>query len=130
MAYHYLQWDNIDLAESALITYRKHNLIYNKSNRRLLMGGTTNKDEVSLIDKEQIQTMYKDFSSLLEKPLPDFNQAKLNFGVRQKGKKRMPFYGLVEGHKKIYSIHSLYKNGYTLGWELGKRVVNSALSHL
>jgi hypothetical protein len=121
---HYLSWHNCDFEESFLISLNQHNLIYNKSTKLLMLGGTSNSDEVSLADVEKLKSMYQCFVEIFRSELPAVENAKLSYGVRQKGKKRMPYWGKLQESDNIYTIHSLYKNGYTLGWELGKRIVD------
>jgi hypothetical protein len=53
------------------------------------------------------------FKQLLKNSLPDFQQGKMRLGVRSKGLKRMPFADAVNLEKTIFSIHGLYKNGWS-----------------
>lgn len=116
---HYLSWQNIDYDDSFLISHRGDNLIYNKGERTLMMGGTSNKDEVSLYDFQQMEEMYLEINQILKEELPPLREGTLEYGHRQKGKKRMPTLAKREGCRNLYFLNSLYKNGYTVAWKLG-----------
>ena len=57
-----------------------------------------------------------------KKEFPVFDDFKILTGLRQKGKKRMPFWGKIGDN--IYSIHSLHKNAFTFGFKAASDIVN------
>lgn len=122
---HYLSWKYKDFEESFIISLKGNNLIFNKQMNTLMLGGTSNRDEVSLIDIYSLNKMREEFNNILRTSLPSVESATIHSGHRQKGKKRTPYWGLVSDYQRVYSVSSLYKNGYTLAWYIGNNLVDT-----
>ena len=121
----YLVFDDIDSDikgdESFCITYKGHNFIYQHWKKRFLIGGTTDSNDEGALKAPQVvklKEMYNVGKEELKLPLPPFEKAVKLVGLRQKGVKRMPFWGpLGKEGDKIHGIFSLYKNGYTFSFK-------------
>ncbi len=107
--------------ESFCITYKGHNFIYQHWKKCFLIGGTTDSNDEGALKAPQItklKEMYDVGRGELKLPLPSFEKGEKLVGLRQKGIKRMPFWGpLGKEEDNIYGIFSLYKNGYTFSFK-------------
>lgn len=107
---------HIDLGDKGFVQSKgPHNLIYRSIDKKLLLGSLDDKaDElgwpVLAPRTHAIKVFLKDFDI----KLPNDLQWEVYSGVRHKGVKRLPFWGEVR--PKVYSVHGLYKNGYTLSF--------------
>ncbi len=106
----------IDLGDKGFVQSKGScNLIYRSMDKTLLVGSLDDKaDElgwpVMAPRAKAIQSFLKDFKI----DLPSDLAWKVLAGVRHKGVKRLPFWGQVRTN--VYSVHGLYKNGYTLAF--------------
>jgi len=121
----YIIFNSIDWGkESFVVTYKGHNYIYHHWDKKLLIGGTTDPNETgdTTPNLVKLQEMYDIAVEELNLPLPPFENAKTEVGLRQKGIKRMPFWGKIHsvGKGSVYGILSLYKNGYTYSFKGAK----------
>ncbi len=112
-----------DLGESAWILSKgPHNLIYRAQDKTLLLGSLDDKEDE--LGWPNLAPRTNDLKSILENfevDLPKGLDWKIEVGVRHKGHKRLPFWGRVAG--EVYSIHGLYKNGYTLAFLAAKELL-------
>lgn len=123
----YLEFD-LDLNKNGFsYALEGHHLIYKNEIKKLLIGSTTeNQSDSYLADMSKLKSIYEEVLSVFkdELDIPSFSKAKIKTGIRQKGYKRLPFFGEIS--KDIYSIHSLYKNGFTFAF-LGAKVIREKL---
>lgn len=113
----------IDLGDKGFVQSKgPHNLIYRSADKMLLIGSLDDKaDELGwpvIAPREKaIQSFLNDF----EIDLPNDLNWEVLSGVRHKGVKRLPFWGEVRAN--VYSVHGLYKNGYTLAFLAAKELL-------
>ena len=122
----YLQADNIDLGDESFVISKKHaNLIYRGFEKRLLIGGSTIKKEYGYqCETEEIEQQYQLYSAVFENmgmTLPSYDSFQLQFGLRHKGRQRMPYAGRLRGN--VYAMMGLYKNGFTFPFLLADQLV-------
>lgn len=106
-----------------------HHLIYRATSKKLLIGSTTTNQSDSYIpDTGELQKIYDEVKGFFKDiyPIPPFNEGKKRTGIRQKGYKRLPFWGNVQ--EDIFAIHSLYKNGFTFAFLGAKTLVAQIIS--
>ncbi len=123
---HYWVWENVEafpVEENIVYTVNGHNLIYNKDESSLILGGSTEKDSILAPRTEQLLRQRESFLEVF----PEFGasmkveEASLKTGTRVKGPKRMPFVFLQNDNHIV--VNGFYKNGYTLCHLMGQRVV-------
>ena len=69
----------------------------------------------------KLREMYGVGKSELKLPLPPFEKGQYLVGLRQKGIKRMPFWGPLGAEGEgLHGLLSLYKNGYTFSFKAAK----------
>lgn len=90
--------------------YGEFYLSVRKEFNKLILGSTTVNRNHLLPELEVLKNIYEKASEYFT--LPDSNSAMIRTGIRELGHKRKPFYG--QHSSNIWSIHSLYKNGWTL----------------
>lgn len=125
---HYWLWENVDafpIDENVVFTVNGHNLIYNKDESSLILGGSTEKDGVLAPRKEQLLKQRESFLEVFSEfeASMKIEEASLYTGTRVKGPKRMPFVFLQNENHIV--VNGFYKNGYTLCHLMGQRVVES-----
>ncbi|MCP4913245.1 MAG: FAD-binding oxidoreductase [Oligoflexia bacterium] len=120
---HYYEWD-FQYPSSFILTIDGHNLCYRHFDKKLVLGGSTEKDRVSLLREDQLKKMYEGFGQYLD--LPSIDQAKKLTGLRQKGVKRTPYIGEIE--TDIFALTSLYKNGFSVSFEGAKILADKILN--
>ncbi len=105
--------------QSWVISKGPHNLIYRASDQTLLVGSLDDKDdELGWPCVAPKANQLKDILNIFEMNLPINLTWKVEAGVRHKGQKRQPFWGSVGAN--LYSVHGLYKNGYSLAFLAAK----------
>lgn len=123
----FLEFD-LDLAcEGFSYALENHHLIYKNTNKKLQIGSTTeNQSDFYLADTRKLKEIYNEISCafIKEIPIPSFEKAIMKTGIRQKGYKRLPFFGEIQ--KDVFAMHSLYKNGFTFAF-LGAKVIKEKL---
>lgn len=121
----FLEFD-LDLARKGFsYALENHHLIYKNENKKLLIGSTTeNQSDFYLGDLKKLKEIYDEVSHTFknEIPIPPFEKGVIKTGIRQKGYKRLPFFGEVS--EDIFSMHSLYKNGFTFAFLGAKNIVS------
>ena len=105
-----------DLGSSSwVISKGPHNLIYRAIDQTLLVGSLDDKDDqLGWPSVAPRPTQLKAILESFEMDLPKDLAWKVEAGVRHKGQKRQPFWGSVG--RNLYSVHGLYKNGYSLAF--------------
>ena len=127
---HYLIWNHPDFdhslkSESWVLTIDGHNLIYHHDRDELILGGSTQKDEMISPAFDQLNDQLLAFKKLR----PQFsnlylNEATIMTGIRSKAKKREPYIKEVTpGH---FLVGGFYKNGYTLCFGVAKELIKQA----
>ncbi len=113
----------IDLGDKGFVHSKgPHNLIYRSMDKTLLIGSLDDKDDelgwpVMASRSNKLKTILNDFVIDLPKDL----KWTVHSGVRHKGIKRQPFWGEVRPN--VYSVHGLYKNGYSLSFLAAKELI-------
>jgi len=109
----YLIFKNVDWYESSVVLGFSHfNIIYRRSEKLLLLGGTTSKLSQTLPDVNALKSYYDEAKNYVA--LPDFSAAKMQTGLRHKGPKRQAFAGALNAQKTIFGVSGTYKNGWSL----------------
>jgi hypothetical protein len=104
---------SFDFHNSFSFVYDEVHFIYRKQSHDVLIGATTNTEEV--IDEVGMQEQYQKLKEIFgEDKLPAFDKAELLMGVRHKGQKREPYWGEI--NHNLYAIWGLYKNAFTLAF--------------
>lgn len=108
-----------------VLTYEGENLIYhsdyNSKGPCLIWGGSSEKDGLMGPRIEFLETKLSQFFQ----DYPQFKfsgERELLTGVRTKGPKRRP---IISSEGKLITISGLYKNGYSLGYYLGGKALES-----
>lgn len=109
---------------SWVFTLGKANLIYRKSEQLFLLGGTTNQHDELAIDFKTLIEWHKNYAQELDF-LPDFKKGKVDSGLRLRGPKRMPFYGLIPPAQNVYALTGLHKNGFSYPFYLADQCLDS-----
>lgn len=108
----YLEKAHVDLGPKSFVLSRGgENLIYMAEAKIIKIGATTQKNGVEAPNLIKLSQIYNSFKEIISEDLPAFSEFEIKVGLRQKGPKRMPFYGKISSN--VYSLISLYKNGYT-----------------
>lgn len=119
----YLIFENCELSDSNFaLSCGHHNLVYRHFSKTVLIGGTTLKNNWDAVDYIDINSQYEFYKGVLGDRLPDFSKAKVRSGMRHKGIKRRPFAGKLS--ENTYSLHGVYKNGYTFSFYLGRKILD------
>lgn len=117
----YLEFNNVELKMPSLsLTIDGDNFIYDSTKKRLLMGSTTSDCSHEFPPQLEIQEIHRRLCSSLEVKLPDFSQALVKTGLREKAPKREPY--LIQ-NENIFGIGGLYKNGFSLNLKLSKELI-------
>jgi hypothetical protein len=108
--------------KSFVVSYGHHNLVYRAHLKTILIGGTTLKNEIDAVEYPAIMDQYEYYKSIFPKTLPEFSKAIIGSGMRHKGRKRRPYCGPISSN--VYSIHGVYKNGYTFSFYLARKLLD------
>lgn len=124
---HYLEFSNIDWAsDSYILSLNEYSLVWNHHTKKLLMGSTSSGHFHQLVQKNELIHMYDYLAKNLHITLPPFEKAKIKVGVREKGKKRRPYF---LKNKNAYFIGGLYKNGFGISLKLAHDFINQIISN-
>jgi FAD dependent oxidoreductase len=119
----YLEKASVDLGlKSFVISRGGENLIYMAETKILKIGATTQKKGIEAPNLTKLSQIYDSFKEIIREDLPGFSEFEIKVGLRQKGPKRMPFYGKISPN--VYALISLYKNGYTFPFLGAKKILN------
>lgn len=121
----YLEFNEVDFPESVSLTLEGDNLIYDRQQRRLLVGSTTLETRHVLAPLPELHGIYHRLCALMEESLPPLERAVVRVGLREKGSRREPF--LLHNGPHLM-MGGFYKNGYALGPHFAERALN--LVHL
>lgn len=114
----------VDLGDKAFVhTKGHHNVIYRVKDKTVLIGSLDDKDDhlgwpVLAQRPKAIHQLLNGF----EIKIPLNLDWKYFSGVRHKGVKRLPYWGEIR--PDVYSVHGLYKNGYTLAFLAAKDLLS------
>lgn len=91
-----------------------------------MLGGSTVKEDLLAPSFSELKEQLEAFQELLPKdfPFPDFKKGHVKTGMRHKGKKRTPFFGVLKETKasKVYGMTGLYKNGFSYPFLGAKKI--------
>ncbi len=119
----YLEKGSVDLGQkSYVVTRGRENLIYLAETKTLKIGTTIQKNGIEAADFAKLNEIYENFQDIFKEELPNISNFEVKVGLRQKGVKRMPFYGKVAPN--VFALISLYKNGFTFPFLGAKKVLN------
>lgn len=118
----YLEKGQVDLGPKSFVISRGgENLIYMAETKILKIGATTQKKGIEAPNFSKLKMIYESFKEIIQEELPDMSDFEIKVGIRQKGPKRMPFYGKIAPN--VYAFISLYKNGYTFPFKGAKEIL-------
>ncbi len=98
-------------------TLGKANLVYRKSEKLFLLGGTTNSENELSIDFKTLIEWHSEYQKKLDF-LPSFSEGQVDSGIRFRGPKRLPFCGKISGTQEVYALTGLHKNGFSYPFHL------------
>ena len=117
----YLVYKQVNLGEKYFsLTLNGHNLIYHPHTKKLIIGSTTVKAAHFMPDEKELKEIDHELRALLSFSWPEFSQAKIMTGLREKARGRRPF---LEAHDGLITCGGFYKNGYSLGLYLGEKAL-------
>lgn len=99
--------------------------------QKLFIGASGSETDSYVPNINKLKSIYEKVYEVFGErfQIPSFNEGIIKTGIRQKGIKRMPFYGEID--RNIYALHSLYKNGFSFSFYGASELVkNSSLLHL
>lgn len=121
----YYQWESFALSlPSFSMSLEGTNLIYSAPHKRLILGATSVKHDVSFVpDSSQLKQLVDDVSEKFLFELPPIGQAKVITGIRAQTRARRPWAGqLAPG---LSAVGGLYKNGWVSAWKLADELVKT-----
>lgn len=121
----YYQWESLELSlPSFSMSLEGTNLIYSAPLKRLILGATSVKNDVSFVpDSSQLSELVEDVSQKLLFEVPSIRRAKVITGIRTQTRSRRPWAGsLAPG---LSAIGGLYKNGWVSAWKLADALVKT-----
>ncbi|WP_127716213.1 FAD-dependent oxidoreductase [Halobacteriovorax sp. HLS] len=119
----YITFERVNLGKkSFVVSSGHHNMVYRHFNQTVLIGGTTLDTQWDSVDFVEIKEQYDFYKDLFKEKIPSFDKAIIRNGKRHKGRKRMPYCDeIIDG---VYSMHGVYKNGYTFSFFLAKKLID------
>ncbi|MES2525506.1 MAG: FAD-dependent oxidoreductase [Bdellovibrionota bacterium] len=118
----YLEFSGVEMGESFSLTLEGDNLIYDSERKTLLIGSTTRESRTELPPEKELLEIYQNLARRVNVKLPDFGQAIIKTGLREKGPKREP-YILQSG--KYSMLGGYYKNGYSVSLVMAEKLLSS-----
>ncbi len=98
-----------------------HHFIYRKSQGVLQIGSTTENNSAILTPRmDLLDQIHKNIATKVNIDIPQLEKFEAFTGIRQKGYKRMPFWGRVDAN--TFAICGLYKNGFTFAFLAAKEL--------
>lgn len=107
-------------SSSVSMSLDSYNYIWNNKTKILLIGSTTLEVSNELHPERALFKIHSYFKQNLNLLVPDLAEGKVRVGLREKAQRRAPY---LFGIDKNIFMGGLYKNGYTLGLSLSKKVV-------
>ncbi len=99
----YLEKASVDLGPKSFVVSRGgENLIYMAEIKTLKIGATTQKKGIEAPDFAKLNQIYESFQEVIREGLPNLSDFEIKVGLRQKGPKRMPFYGKIS--PKVFAL--------------------------
>lgn len=109
---------NLELKESFSFVYEDTHLIYREDENKIIIGSTSDNNEVRLIpNKDSLFEKYNKLKKLIGGEFPPFDEATFKAGVRHKAQQRDPFWGEINNN--IYAVWGLYKTGWSMSFSAG-----------
>lgn len=114
----YLEFQDVDLkVPSFSLTLNSDNLIWSEKSRKLLVGSTTLETHHLLPPHEELKEIYQRAKNAVEFDLPEYENALVRVGLREKARKREPY---IHQDNNLIFMGGLYKNGFTLSLKLAR----------
>jgi glycine/D-amino acid oxidase-like deaminating enzyme len=118
----YYEFSQVDYgSESFSLTLEGDNLVYHAHSKILLIGSTSSETVHEWPQNQELTHIYQRLEARFDRALPPISSAIIKTGLREKAPKRTP-YVVTEGNRT--RIGGFYKNGYSLGLHLGKRLAS------
>ncbi len=118
----YLEFSGVEMGDSFSLTLEGDNLIYDSERKTLLMGSTTRESRLELPPETELHEIYQNLSRRIVGKLPDYSQAIIRTGLREKGPKREPY--LLQ-HGDFSMLGGYYKNGYSVSLVMAEKLLSS-----
>lgn len=119
---------SVDLnCDSFYFTLDGHNLIYRKSDHKLILGSVSTKGAVASADFLELAQLLEFFKTLLNLPLGEMSDFFVTTGLRHKGIKRRPFYQALDADNRLFLMSGLYKNGYSFPYYVAHEILKKIL---
>ncbi len=116
----YLEFSSVEMGDSFSLTLEGDNLIYDSGRKTLLIGSTTRESRLELSPEKELFEIYQNLVRRIDGNLPDFRQAIIRTGLREKGPKREPY--LINSGNKLM-LGGYYKNGYSLSLSMADKLL-------
>ncbi|MBK22606.1 MAG: hypothetical protein CME70_01265 [Halobacteriovorax sp.] len=107
----FYRWDKDLGPDSFALGLGKSNLVYRASDNCLMLGGTTQKDEIVAHDGEELNSFYLSAKKIASSFLPPTDEAEVFSGIRVKGPRRLPLF--EELKKDVFVLGAAYKTGWS-----------------
>jgi hypothetical protein len=116
----YLKWE-LDLpTECFAYGLETSNLVYRKADNCLMLGGSTQQNNIITPDLEALEFFYNRALEYGLDWLPKFSDSEIIKGTRVKGVKRMPLFNEVRDD--IFVLGAAYKNGWSQAFLGAKKI--------
>ena len=125
MAGSFCQWKKDLGSNSFAVGLGKSNLVYRASDHCLMLGGTTQKDEVVAHDGSELSSFYQVAHSVASSFLPPVEDAKIFSGIRIKGPRRLPLF--EELRKDVFVLGAAYKTGWSQSFYGASKLIEHLL---
>ena len=113
-------FESIDWKKSSFVfSIGKTNLIYRHEDKKILIGGTTDREDGIKPNSEAVENCYNILLEFFD--LPPLDTINLGVGLRHRGVKRMPFWGELANN--VYGILGLYKNGWSFSFLAAEEIL-------
>lgn len=121
----YFSWQ-VDLGESSFgVGLGKTNLVYRSADKVLMLGGSTQKNELISHEGSELLSFYEKAQEVAGKILPPMDEAKIFSGTRVKAPKRMPLYFEIE--EGVFILGAAYKSGWSQSFYGARQIVQKLL---
>jgi hypothetical protein len=102
-----------DLEKAFCFDIEEVNFVYKPDSKTILLGATSTLGKENYLHDLDIEKMYAKIKTVLSGilTLPAYEKARVITGIRQKGHRRLPFWGEIRPN--IFAVYGLYKNAFT-----------------
>ncbi len=111
---------NCEFSSSTSIKVDGVHYIFRKEDKILQIGSTSEQSDHFIHSKTELDSMYENTKQRLNISIPKRESFNYKTGIRQKGAKRLPFWGPVAPNIDI--VNGLYKNGFSFAFMAAKEL--------